>query len=476
MIAKMKKFYLFFTGDPSEFLRELQRKGIVEVNRLPVSFGFENIPVSLDNLKEMSHKLEFLKSILKKVEGKEFSSKIVITSKEEEKIIREFPLGEIYERFLKISREIERRGKIAEKLEVIKKELLLIKGFNITPSELFSMKNFSFCLFSIPKKYKAPDSIYGFHLESIEENLFLIIFPTEKQKEIVKKIEEMKGALINIRKWNRLPAEVLKKVEKIEEKNISELKKAEELQKEIISFKYKILVLYDYISSLFQFIEAKANTGISKFVQCINGWMKEQDIQEMGLLIQRHLPDGYIYISDPDVKDEVPILLDNSPFIKPFEVVTDLYGKPVYTNIDPTPHLSIFFVLSFAFCITDAAYGFILIALSLIFMKKFRYIPAAIKFFRLLLYSSIATLFFGAITGGWFGDILARLPSSSFIVKTLNKLVILNPLEGGNKTFIFLGWALILGYIQILWGLYLNLLNSLRQYGVKKSGEPFILL
>ncbi|MCM8829825.1 MAG: hypothetical protein NC824_02355 [Candidatus Omnitrophica bacterium] len=476
MIAKMKKFYLFFTGDPSDFLREAQRKGIVEVTKLPDTFGFENIPVPLDNLKEMSHKLEFLKNILKKVEGKIFSGKIVITRKEEEKLIKEFPLDDIYEKFFKIYREVERRKKILEKLEVIKKELLLIKGLNIIPADLFSMKNFSFCLFALPKKYKAPDSIDGFRVEVIGENLFLIIFPLEKQKEIIKRIEEMKGALINIRKWNRLPYEILKKVEKIEEKNISELEKTEELQKEITSFKYRILVFYDYINSISHYIEAKANTGMSKFVQCISGWIKQQDIPQMELLIQRYLPTGYIHISDPDVKDDVPISFDNRPFIQPFEVVTDLYGKPVYTNIDPTPHLSIFFILSFAFCLTDAAYGFILIALSLIFMKKFRYIPAAIKFFRLLFYSGIATLFFGAITGGWFGDILARLPSSSSAVKILNKLVILNPLEGGNKTFIFLGWALILGYIQIVWGLYLNLLNSLRQYGVKRSGEPFILL
>ena len=109
-------------------------------------------------------------------------------------------------------------------------------------------------------------------------------------------------------------------------------------------------------------------------------------------------------------------------------------------------------------------------------MKKFKYAPGIIKFSRLILYSGIATIFMGVITGSWFGDMLSRIPAGSLPVETLKKLVILNPLEGGNSAFIFLGWALILGYIQIIWGLYLNLSTSLKHHGFKNSGEPFSLL
>jgi V/A-type H+-transporting ATPase subunit I len=204
--------------------------------------------------------------------------------------------------------------------------------------------------------------------------------------------------------------------------------------------------------------------------------VKEQDIPALENETAKLLPESYLYTAEPDVKEDIPVALENKKIIEPFEVVTDLYGRPVYRNIDPTGPLSLFFALSFAFCVSDAAYGLIMIVLSLIFMKKFKFMPVIVKFLRLILYSGIATMIIGALTGGWFGDLLNRMPDNSHALKMLGKMVILNPLESGNNAFIFLGWALILGYIQILWGLSLNLFNSVRQYGIKKSGEPFILL
>lgn len=477
MIAGMKKFYLFFSGDPSFFLRDVQKEGIVEISRFPEVSGFVGISISMTEINEKAKKTDFLKKTLKVVEGKEFSGKIVITRDEEEKAVQEFPLDDIYERFYKISQEIERRKKIVEKIEGIKKELLPVKELEVVPSELFSMKNFSFFLFSLPEKQPVPDKIGGFDVERVgDSNIFLIIFPVEKKKEIISEIEGKKGTIINIRRWSRLPSEVFKKLEYVEEKNRKEISEAETLLKEILPLKYKILVFSDYVNSLLEYVKAKQNTGISRFVRCIQGWIKVQDIPRLETLVSKHFPDGYLYISEPDVKDDIPVALENTPFIQPFEVVTDLYGRPVYNNMDPTPHLSLFFALSFAFCLTDAAYGIILMVLSLIFLKKFKYFPSVSKFFKLLLYGGFATLLLGGITGGWFGDILSRLPSTFFPVKVLKKVTVLNPLEGGNSTFLFLGWALVLGYIQILWGLWLNLWNSVRRYGFKMSGEPVILL
>jgi len=479
VIARMKKFYLFFTEDPSTFLMELQKKGCAEINRLPDGLGFGNTSITLDDVEGMLNRTEFLKDIIKKVEGKAPSGKVVI-SRKEESIIKEFPLDDVYEKFLRISKEIERRKKIAEKLSSIKKELLLIKNLSVVPSDLFSMKNFSFCFFLLPQKQTKPTEIAGFNVERIVENkkdaLFLVIFPLKKRDEVIQHIEKMKGTLLNIRRWSRLPSEVLKKIEALEEKNRRKREEAEARLKEIATLKYKILVFYDYVHSLYQYLKAKQNTGVSRFVKGLWGWIKEKDIPHLEVLLHRHLPDAYLYISDPEERDEVPVALENIREIEPFEVVTDLYGRPVYKNLDPTPHLSIFFLLGLGFCIGDAAYGVILMLLSIIFMKRFRYNPGIVRFLRLIFYCSIATILIGTITGTWFGDMLSRLPSQSLPVKILNKLVILNPLEGGNKTFLFLGWSLTLGYIQILWGLYLNLVNSIRMSGLRRSGEPLTLL
>ena len=77
-----------------------------------------------------------------------------------------------------------------------------------------------------------------------------------------------------------------------------------------------------------------------------------------------------LWIKDAaESQDNPPIKLRNNRFVKMFEVLTDMYGRPSYDGFDPTPFLSIFFLLFFAMCMGDAGYGIVLILVGL-FMKK----------------------------------------------------------------------------------------------------------
>ena len=476
----MKKFYLFFSGNHLEVLKELQKEGMVEINPLPEKFGFENSTKSLPESEEAFEKAAFLRDALGKVEGKPSSGKMVITRLQEKEIIDSFPIDKKYAEFFALRKELLRREQIEKKLAELKSELLLIRRLNIVPCELFKMKNFSFCLFLVNKKNRIPEKIQGFSVEEIWSDnknfLFLTIFPVNRRKEIMGQIEKSNGSQIKIRRWNKLPDGILKKIDIVYRKNREVMRGVQEKLENISSIKHEILVFYDYACSVLRYQKAKQKLRTSRFVKGFSGWVRERDTPVLEKLVIKALPDSYLQITDPEINDDIPIALENKTFIEPFEVVTDLYGRPVYRNIDPTGPLSLFFALSFGFCVSDAAYGLVLIILSLLFIRKFRFTPVMMKFLRLILYSGIATLIMGAITGGWFGDMLNRLPENSMVTRTLSRMVILNPLEGGDKAFIFLGWTLIIGYLQILWGLTLNLFASIRQYGTKKSEEPFALL
>ena len=52
-----------------------------------------------------------------------------------------------------------------------------------------------------------------------------------------------------------------------------------------------------------------------------------------------------------------------------FEVLTDMYGRPAYNGFDPTPFISVFFLLFFALCMGDAGYGLVLIIIGLLLKK-----------------------------------------------------------------------------------------------------------
>ena len=79
---------------------------------------------------------------------------------------------------------------------------------------------------------------------------------------------------------------------------------------------------------------------------------------------------GVYYFKDAAVvEDNPPISFRNNKFVKMFEVLTDMYGRPAYNGFDPTPFIAVFFLLFFAFCMGDAGYGLILIVIGLLLKK-----------------------------------------------------------------------------------------------------------
>ena len=79
---------------------------------------------------------------------------------------------------------------------------------------------------------------------------------------------------------------------------------------------------------------------------------------------------GVFYLKEAaQVEDNPPISFRNNKFVRMFEVLTDMYGRPAYNGFDPTPFIAVFFLLFFAFCMGDAGYGLILIALGFLLKK-----------------------------------------------------------------------------------------------------------
>ena len=79
---------------------------------------------------------------------------------------------------------------------------------------------------------------------------------------------------------------------------------------------------------------------------------------------------GVFYLKDAaQVDDNPPISFRNNKFVKMFEVLTDMYGRPAYNGFDPTPFISVFFLLFFALCMGDAGYGLVLILIGLLLKK-----------------------------------------------------------------------------------------------------------
>ena len=78
---------------------------------------------------------------------------------------------------------------------------------------------------------------------------------------------------------------------------------------------------------------------------------------------------AYYLKNEAKVEENPPIEFKNNKFVKMFEVLTDMYGRPAYDGFDPTPFIAVFFMLFFALCMGDAGYGLVLILVGLLLRK-----------------------------------------------------------------------------------------------------------
>jgi len=107
--------------------------------------------------------------------------------------------------------------------------------------------------------------------------------------------------------------------------------------------------------------------------------------------------------------DEVPVVLRNPAYFRPFELLVGLLPPPRYASIDPTPFIGIFFPLFFGMILGDAGYGLLLLLAAIgvtALARKRRMLRQA---GQILLVASVYTIIFGVLYGEYFGDLGARL-------------------------------------------------------------------
>lgn len=119
--------------------------------------------------------------------------------------------------------------------------------------------------------------------------------------------------------------------------------------------------------------------------------------------------DIYYTSSKATAGDNPPIKLRNSWFVRQFEVLTRMYGMPVYNEFDPSIFLSIFFLMFFAMCMGDAGYGILLIIIGLVLRKKSGSGGLA-DMWGLITILGGGTIVAGLIMGGFFGLSLGDMP------------------------------------------------------------------
>jgi V/A-type H+-transporting ATPase subunit I len=97
-----------------------------------------------------------------------------------------------------------------------------------------------------------------------------------------------------------------------------------------------------------------------------------------------------------------PVIQDNRPAAKPFEMLVGIINRPRYSELDPTLVLFLTFPAFFGFMIGDVGYGILYMLMGWLLMSKFES-PAFRSLGGVAIWAGIFTTIFGVLYGEFFG-------------------------------------------------------------------------
>ncbi len=191
----------------------------------------------------------------------------------------------------------------------------------------------------------------------------------------------------------------------------------------------------------------------------LEGWVPKPRSERFNMYLKEN---EVLFLSGKaEPGDDVPVLLRNNRFSRLFEPIGSMFSLPDYTELDLTLFFAPFFMLFFGFCLGDAGYGLLFVIGGGIAKIKLdrKYRP----YLSLVQYLGLATILFGIVSGTLFGVNL--MEAEIALTKNLKDLF-LDP----NKMFQL---SLVLGALQIVFGLFLKAVNRSRQYGFQFALSTF---
>lgn len=190
-------------------------------------------------------------------------------------------------------------------------------------------------------------------------------------------------------------------------------------------------------------------------VMLLEGWSPVEKADELETYLEKS--GVYYEASEPDAFEPVPVKLKNNKFAALYESIGELYDLPNYREIDLTPFFAPFFLLFFGLCLGDAGYGLLLVLIALFLRRKAK--PTMKPVFSLAVWLGVSTVILGVISGTFMGF---NLIDADIAWLEQFKVIMLNPDQLFNT-------ALIIGAVQILFGMIIRAVGSINRYGLGAS-------
>lgn len=281
------------------------------------------------------------------------------------------------------------------------------------------------------------------------------IHPRAEAEVLAEVLKQSGGVRHNFESLAGTPESIIEKEKERWAALADEIEQTESAARALAAVRPKLLTLSDHFREKKALLEVERHFHGTERTFLLEGWMRATDRRRLEKELSRRFSDIELVTRPPREGDDPPVHLDNRRSVQPFEFIMTLYGRPLYGEIDPTPLIAPFFILSFSICMSDAGYGLVLAALSALFLYRFK-IGGSMRFLmKVLFMGAILTIFVGILTGGYFGLDAKVLP------RALSRLIVINPLEEPMK---MLNVAFLIGFIHILFGIGVRMVVNFRAH------------
>ncbi|MFA8299897.1 MAG: V-type ATP synthase subunit I [Hyphomicrobiales bacterium] len=432
----LKYDFLVYHKDYEKFLDKLQNKGVMDII-LNEEYDEEKALLSNTKLQQYNQMIAFLKTFKEK-----HDPKLSISSNP----------NEILDSYESLKAEHEN---LKSKITQLEKDIVTLEPWGdfdfdkLTSLESYGLE-YGFCS-SLTKVFQSlPKDIISFEIHQHHGQSHFIIFHDKNKDLDFKDVEFISLPDISLKEAIASLEQLRKKEKEIEETYllwaksvIPQLKEARDQLQSKQDFK-----------QVFSDSKKEAEDN----VRVLSGWIPANKEKQINSFLNK---ENILFLSRRAVPEDpkIPILLANNRFARLFEPIGGLFSMPDYKELDMTPFFAPFFMLFFGFCLGDAGYGIIYIIIATILKLKTED-PAKRRLFSLIQFLGGSTIFFGIITGTFFGVSLLNIQWLGSL-----KSIILE----SNSVF---NLALIIGLIQIYFGIVLRAANQIRQFGFAYGLSP----
>ncbi len=317
----------------------------------------------------------------------------------------------------------------------------------------------------LSKDYSASEILTWQVVSSTNTKTKLLIFYLKKEKDEATKFLEKYS--VNKIALPDISGDIKERIDFLNKELVNLTDKQKQLKSrgiELSKHYNEVEIMLSYWENVRDKIHAENNFVSSKRILMLSGYIKERDINKLERMLEHDFHGTTTTYEAPDPEEDVPVSITLNRFFKPVQLLINMFGLPNYFSFDPTPFLTLGFLLFFGICFGDVVYGLMLMGFSYYIMYKHKSYEGVTNFFKLFFYAGISTTIIGAVTGGWAGDIYSAeyMGENNILLRLRNSLMITDPLA---RPIIALVFAIGLGIINQFYGI------SLKMYGELRKGK-----